>query len=92
MQARRQEFPEGGSLTCIMSCEPGFAGCYYGRGSGVFTAASCNLAISRHFILTYGKLCFFYKILDFISHRLNKTSILIFIFYFSRGEGSYETL
>ena len=53
MQARRQEFPEGGSLICIMSCEPGFAGCYYGRGSGVFTAASCNLAISRHFIQTF---------------------------------------
>ena len=73
MQARRQEFPEGGSLTCIMSCEPGFAGCYYGRGSGVFTAASCNLAISRHFIQTFDspvfQNCFFLKI--FIKAYIN---------------------
>ena len=55
----------------------------------VFGAKSCNLAISRYFIQTFGKPCFpllifkdFHQILhqlakDFDSHSLNKTSTLI---------------
>lgn len=48
LQAHRQEFPEEVSSTRI----------YYGRGSGVFSAKSFKLAISRHFIQTFGKSCF----------------------------------
>ena len=49
MQARRQEFPEGGSSTRVALA----AG-----GSGVFGTKSLNLAISKHFIQTFGKSCF----------------------------------
>ena len=48
-QDRRQEFPEGVTETPKASCAPRGTRCYYGRGSGVFGAKSCNLAICRHF-------------------------------------------
>ena len=58
--------------------------CYCDRSPVVFGAKSCNLAISRHFILTFGKSCFsklifkdFYEILDFISRSLNKPRVSI---------------
>ena len=44
-----------------------------GRGSGVFGAKSCNLAISRHFYQNFGKSCFsklIFKI--FIKFYINK--------------------
>ena len=55
MQACRQEFPEGGSSTRTASRAPHGARCYCDRSPGVFGAKSCNLATSRHFILTFGK-------------------------------------
>ena len=57
-QARRQEFPEGGSSTRLASRAPREARCSYGRGFGVFGAKSWNLAISKYFIQTFGKSCF----------------------------------
>ena len=85
-QARRKEFLEGGSSTRTATR------CYCGRSPGVFGAKSCNLAISRHFILTFGKSCFskliikdFHQILDLISHSLNKTSTLIVLICFQGG-------
>ena len=50
LQARRQKFSEGGSFDT--------AGCLKPRSPWVFDAKSCNLAISRHFIQTFGKPCF----------------------------------
>ena len=71
-QARRQEFPEGGSLTRTSRSEVLLRQKLCPR---VFGAKSCNLAISRHFILTFGRSCFSKLIfkknssnLDFISH------------------------
>ena len=63
-----------------------------------FGVKSCNLAISRHFILTFGKSCFsklifkdLHQILDFISHSLMKTSTLIVIFCFQGGGGGLSS-
>ena len=95
VQARRQEFPEGGSSTRTARRAPRGARCYCGRIPGVIGVKSYNLAISRNFILTFRKSCFykkiFYiyfilKILDFISHSLNKTLTLIVIICFQVGE------
>ena len=72
-----------------------------GLGSpGVFDAKSRILAISRHFILTFGKFCFskrilqdFHTILDLKRHSLNKTATLIVPNCFQGWEGgSYEPL
>ena len=53
-QARRQKFSEGGSFDMAGVCGPLKAP----RSPRVFGAKSCNLAISRHFIQTFGKPCF----------------------------------
>ena len=68
IQAQMQEFPYGGSSTTIASRASRLAGCYItagGLGSTqgprspwVFGAKSCNLAISMHFIQTFGEFCF----------------------------------
>ena len=79
---------------------PREARCYCGRSPGVFGAKSCNLGISRYFILTFGKSCFsklifkyFHQILDFISHSLNKPLLWQCLFVFKGGgECSYEPL
>ena len=77
-QARRQEFPEGGSSTRIGSRPP------RGRGSRglerppeaqrVFGAKSFNLAISRHIHSNFRKSCFsklIFKIFFLISHKMS---------------------
>ena len=79
MQARRQEFTEGGS-----SIRQGIWGPLKAlRIPGAFVA-KCNLAISRHFIQTSGKPYFpllifkdihqIYTNQDFDNHSLNRTS------------------
>ena len=71
-QARRQEFPEGGSSTRAKrgALTAGGLGAAQGpQKLWVFGAKSFNLAISRHFIQTFGKSCFskfkFYTNKDF---------------------------
>ena len=54
LQARRQKFSEGGSFDTA----GGLALLKAPRSPRVFGAKSCNLAISRHFIQTFGKPCF----------------------------------
>ena len=79
------------SINCIRPVGRNFqkgvrrgSSCYCDRSPVLFGAKSCNLAISRHFILTLGKSCFsklifkdFYEILDFISRSLNKPRVPI---------------
>ena len=97
-QARRQEFPEGGSSTCThlesRSSRQGIWGPWATpRSPGVFGAKSFNLAISRYFIQTFGKSCFsklkFYTNLDFdqsqnVAFKRGN--------YFSRGGGVRSNL
>ena len=54
-QARRQKFSEGGSFDTAMGFSLSLKA---PRSSWVFGAKSCNLAISKHFIQTFGKPCF----------------------------------
>ena len=49
-----QKFSEGGSFDTAGGLGPLKAP----RSPWVFAAKSCNLAISRHFIQTFGKPCF----------------------------------
>ena len=69
MQARRQKFSEGGSFESQGVWGPLKAP----RSPWVFGAKSCILAISRHFIQTFGKPCFpllIFKDFHYILHQL----------------------
>ena len=60
-QTRKQEFPEGVrriALRVAYLSSQGAITTEGPRSPGVFGAKSCNLAISRHFIQTFGKPCF----------------------------------
>ena len=69
LQAHRQKFSEGGSFDTA----GGLGAAQGSQKPWVFGAESCNLAISRHFIQTFGKPCFpwlIFKDVHQILHQL----------------------